>query len=127
MNEKDLLIVLVSGGGSSLAIAPVNGVSLPEIRDLNRGLLASGATIHEINEARKRIDRLKGGGVARAAGGARIINLILSDVIGNDPATIASGPTVLAKEDGGGRIESLMIGDVGTVIDAAAKSRYLQG
>lgn len=122
LNEKDLLIVLISGGGSSLAVAPAKGVSLAEIRELNRRLLASGASIHEINEARKRVDRLKGGGVARAAGGARILNLILSDVIGNDLATIASGPTVLAKEDGGARIESLMIGDVGTAIDAAAKT-----
>ena len=90
LNEKDLLIVLISGGGSSLAVAPAKGVSLAEIRELNRRLLASGASIHEINEARKRVDRLKGGGVARAAGGARI--------------------------------ESLMIGDVGTAIDAAAKT-----
>ena len=122
LNGKDLLIVLLSGGGSSLLVAPAEGESLESIQALNRSLLASGATINEINAERKKADRVKGGGVARAARGARIVNLILSDVIGNDLKTIASGPTILAPGDGGERIESLIVGDVKTAMDAAAKS-----
>lgn len=120
--EKDILIVLLSGGGSSLLVAPAQGETLESIQALNRSLLASGAAINEINVERKKVDRVKGGGVARTAHGARIVNLILSDVIGNDLKTIASGPTILAPDDGGERIESLIIGDVKAAMDAAAKS-----
>lgn len=122
LNGKDLLIVLLSGGGSSLLVAPAEGESLESIQALNRSLLASGATINEMNAERKKVDRVKGGGVARAVHGARIVNLVLSDVIGNDLKTIASGPTILAPGDGGERIESLIVGDVKTAMDAAAKS-----
>ncbi len=122
LNQKDLLIVLLSGGGSSLMTVPAEGVTLDELRALNRRLLSSGAPINEINEERKRFDRVKGGGIARAANGARIVNLVLSDVIGNNLETIASGPTVLNPSEGGGCIESFVIGDVGSAIDAAEKS-----
>ena len=122
LNQKDLLIALLSGGGSSLMTVPAEGVTLDDLRALNQRLLASGATIREINEERKRFDRVKGGGIARAANGARIVNLVLSDVIGNNLETIASGPTVLNPSEDGGRIESLVIGDVRSAIDAAEKS-----
>lgn len=123
LNEKDLLITLISGGGSALMCAPVEGMTLADLQHLNRDLLASGATINEINQARKRVDRVKGGGVARAANGARIVNLILSDVIGNDLATIASGPTILATEEmRPGQIDSLIIGDVRHAMDAVAQA-----
>jgi hydroxypyruvate reductase len=92
--EQDLVIVLISGGGSALLTAPVNGVSLSDLQDLNRALLASGANIQEINTLRKHLSRLKGGKLAREAAPARVWTLILSDVIGNSLDSIASGPTV---------------------------------
>jgi hydroxypyruvate reductase len=90
----DLLFCLISGGGSALAPAPAPGVTLEEKREMTRLLLASGATIHEMNTVRKHLSGLKGGRLARMAHPATLISLILSDVVGDDLATIASGPTV---------------------------------
>lgn len=92
---KDLVIVLVSGGGSALLTAPVPGVSLEKLRILTNMLLASGANIHEINTIRKHLDLVKGGKLARAAYPAQVLTLILSDVVGDSLEMIASGPTVL--------------------------------
>jgi hydroxypyruvate reductase len=94
LGADDLVIALISGGGSSLLTAPVEGVSLAEKQSLNRALLASGATISEMNTVRKRLSRVKGGGLARAATPARVVTLVISDVPGDDPAVIASGPTI---------------------------------
>ncbi len=91
---EDLVIVLVSGGASALLTAPVAGVSLEEKQATTRLLLACGATIHEMNTVRKHLSRAKGGGLARAAHPARLITLILSDVVGDDLDVIGSGPTV---------------------------------
>ncbi len=93
-SEDDLLIILISGGGSALMTLPVEGVSLADLQELTRQLLACGADIGEINTLRKHLDQVKGGGLARLAAPARIITLILSDVIGSPLDVIASGPTV---------------------------------
>jgi hydroxypyruvate reductase len=83
---------LISGGGSALVTAPYDGISLGDIQTLTSLLLASGARIDEINTIRRQLDRVKGGGVAHATK-AKVISLILSDVIGNPLEAIASGPT----------------------------------
>jgi glycerate 2-kinase len=91
---KDLVFCLISGGGSALSPAPPSGITLEDKQDVTRLLLASGATIHEINTVRKHLSLIKGGQLARLAHPARVISLILSDVVGDDLDTIASGPTV---------------------------------
>ena len=88
----DLLIVLLSGGASSLLPAPVPGIDLQDKQQTTKLLLRSGATIHEINAVRKHLSSIKGGQLA-AATPARVVSVILSDVIGNDLGTIGSGPT----------------------------------
>ena len=92
LGEGDLLLALISGGGSSLLAAPVEGVTLKELRRVTKALLHAGATIHDINTVRKHLTRLSGGRLAQAAGKAQGRALIISDVVGDDPATIASGP-----------------------------------
>jgi hydroxypyruvate reductase len=91
---EDLVIVLISGGGSALLPAPVVGTDLIEKQAMTRALLACGATIEEINAVRKHCSRIKGGQMARALFPARSLTLILSDVIGDPLDVIASGPTV---------------------------------
>jgi hydroxypyruvate reductase len=90
----DLVFCLISGGGSALMTLPVEGVSLEDMQELTRLLLASGANIGEMNTLRKHLDRVKGGGLARMAHPARMVTLVLSDVIGSPLDVIASGPTV---------------------------------
>lgn len=92
LGEDDLLLALVSGGGSSLLAAPVAGVSLKALRQVTQALLHAGAPIHDINTVRKHLTRLSGGQLARASGKARGRALIISDVVGDDPSIIASGP-----------------------------------
>ncbi len=92
--EGDLVLVLISGGGSALAVSPVEGLTLDDKIALNRALLKSGADIVEMNALRSAASRLKGGGLARLAHPAKVISLILSDVPGDVPAVVASGPTV---------------------------------
>jgi len=92
--ERDLVICLISGGGSALLVAPAQGVTLKDKQQVTQLLLACGASIHEINTVRKHLSRVKGGGLAHAAHPATLVSLILSDVIGDDLDTIASGPTV---------------------------------
>ncbi|MCS7011696.1 MAG: glycerate kinase [Anaerolineales bacterium] len=94
LREDDLLFCLISGGGSALVTAPVEGIALAELQTMTSTLLACGARIDEINILRRRLDRFKGGGVVQQANGATIVSLILSDVVGNPLETIASGPTV---------------------------------
>jgi len=90
----DLVLVLLSGGGSANWIAPAEGVSFAQKQAMNRALLRSGAPISEINTVRKHLSRIKGGRLARAAMPATLVTLAISDVPHDDPATIASGPTV---------------------------------
>ncbi len=92
--ERDLVLCVISGGGSALLVAPAEGVTLADKQEVTRLLLACGADIHEINTVRKHLSRAKGGGLARLAYPATVISLILSDVIGDDLNVIASGPAV---------------------------------
>jgi len=92
--EHDLVIVLISGGGSALMVAPADGISLADKQTTTGALLSCGATINEINCIRKHLSRVKGGQLARAAAPAHVVSLILSDVIGDPLDVIASGPTV---------------------------------
>ncbi|MBW8370110.1 MAG: glycerate kinase [Thiobacillus sp.] len=92
LGPDDLLLALISGGGSSLLAAPVEGVGLKELRQVTKALLNAGATIHDINTVRKHLTRLSGGRLTQAANGARTLALIISDVVGDDPTHIASGP-----------------------------------
>jgi hydroxypyruvate reductase len=94
LGPDDLALALISGGGSALLIAPSGGITLDEKRAVNDALLASGAPIGAMNIVRKHLSRVKGGRLAAAAFPARMLALIISDVPGDDPALIASGPTV---------------------------------
>lgn len=105
LGEGDFVLALISGGASALLVAPVDGVSLAEKQAVNAALLASGAPIDRMNTVRKHLSRVKGGQLAAAAHPARMLALMISDVPGDDPAFIGSGPTV---------------GDASTTADARA-------
>ena len=92
--ENDLVLALISGGASALWAAPAEGLTLADKQALTRALLAAGATISEINTVRKHLSRIKGGRLTRAAAPARVVTLAISDVPGDAPDTIGSGPTV---------------------------------
>ena len=94
LGPDDLVVALISGGGSALLTAPAPGLTLADKQAVNRALLASGASITEINCVRKHLSAIKGGRLAAAAYPARVVTLLISDVPGDDPAVIASGPTV---------------------------------
>ncbi|KAM7063517.1 glycerate kinase isoform 1-T3 [Molossus nigricans] len=94
LTADDLLLVLISGGGSALLPAPIPPVTLEEKQTLTKLLAARGATIQELNTIRKALSQLKGGGLAQAAYPAQVVSLILSDVVGDPVEVIASGPTV---------------------------------
>jgi hydroxypyruvate reductase len=94
LNKDDLVLCLISGGGSALLAAPAPGLTLEDKQSVNRQLLACGAPIGEMNCVRKHLSALKGGRLAAAASPAEVVSLIISDVPGDDPATVASGPTV---------------------------------
>ena len=94
LTADDLVICLISGGGSSLLPLPGEGVTLEDKQAINRAMLASGATITEMNCVRRHLSAIKGGRLAAACHPARVVNLLISDVPGDHPADIASGPTV---------------------------------
>jgi hydroxypyruvate reductase len=94
LTADDLVLCLISGGGSSLLSLPAAGLSLEDKQTINRNLLKSGATIAEMNCVRRHLSAIKGGRLAAACYPARVVNLIISDVPGDDPSNIASGPTV---------------------------------
>ncbi|HSZ89152.1 MAG TPA: glycerate kinase [Acetobacteraceae bacterium] len=94
LGSEDLVLALISGGGSALCAAPAAGLTLADKQAINRALLASGANISEMNCVRKHLSAIKGGRLAAAAQPARVVTLAISDVPGDDPAVIASGPTV---------------------------------
>jgi hydroxypyruvate reductase len=94
LGESDFVLALISGGASALLVAPVEGVTLEEKQAVNRALLACGAPIDRMNVVRKHLSRVKGGQLAAAAWPARMLALMISDVPGDDPAFIGSGPTV---------------------------------
>ncbi|WP_440771751.1 glycerate kinase type-2 family protein [Natronorubrum sp. DTA28] len=92
--ERTLVLAAITGGGSALMPAPAGDVSLEELRTVTTALLESGADISESNAVRKHCSALKGGQLARRAAPATVVSVLLSDVVGNDPSVIASGPTV---------------------------------
>ncbi|WP_430246116.1 glycerate kinase type-2 family protein [Neorhizobium sp. DAR64861/K0K2] len=94
LGPDDLVIALISGGGSSLLVSPAAGMTLADKKAVNKALLASGATISEMNAVRKQLSGIKGGRLAQLAHPARVVTLVISDVPGDDPSEIASGPTV---------------------------------
>ncbi len=96
LGPRDLCLCLLSGGGSALLPAPVDGIPLDDKVALTRELSARGAAINELNAVRRALSKFKGGGLARVCRAGRLVSLILSDVPGDDLATIASGPTALA-------------------------------
>ncbi len=106
LTDNDLVICLISGGGSALLSAPQTGLTLADLQALTTALLRCGAHIDEINTLRRHLDRLKGGGLARLAAPARVFSLILSDVVGNPLEAIASGPTA---PDPTSRVDALQI------------------
>jgi len=112
LGPDDLVVALICGGGSSLLPAPPEGLMLSDEQALNEALLASGAPIGAMNAIRKHCSRIKGGRLAQAAYPARVVSLVVSDVPGDDPAQVASGPTVpddVTLEDALVLIESLRI------------------
>lgn len=99
LRPEDLCLCLISGGGSALLELPIDGFALADLVELTRDLSAAGATIEQLNAVRRALSQVKGGGLARATRAGRLVSLILSDVLGDDLRTIASGPTVLAEPD----------------------------
>ena len=94
LTENDLVLCLISGGGSALLTLPAEGLALQDKQRINQALLHSGAAIDEMNCVRKHLSRIKGGRLAAACAPARVVTLAISDVPGDDPSVIASGPTV---------------------------------
>jgi glycerate 2-kinase len=94
LSARDMVLFLASGGGSALMSVPASGIDFAEKQSLHKALVLSGANIAEINTVRKRLSAVKGGRLAAACGPARIHTLVISDVPGDDPATVASGPTI---------------------------------
>ena len=106
---RDLVLFLVSGGGSALTPAPAPPVTLAEKQAVTRALLGAGATIGELNAVRKHLSRFKGGQLARAASPALVLTLVLSDVIGDPLDVIASGPTAPDPSTFGDALEVLRV------------------
>ncbi len=123
LSPDDLVLCLVSGGGSALLVAP-KGVTLAQKADLTKALLSSGADIVEINTVRKHLSTVKGGQLAQAAWPARLVSLIVSDVVGDDLASIASGPSV---PDPSTFAEALDILDRYHITAPEAKAYFQQG
>ncbi len=94
LTSNDLVLCLISGGGSALLTLPAEGVTLEQKQHINQALLRSGATINDINCVRKHLSAIKGGRLALACAPARVVTLLISDVPGDDPSIIASGPTL---------------------------------
>ena len=118
-HPADLVLVLLSGGGSALMVDLAAGISLHMLQDLTRLLLASGADINAINTVRRRIDTIKGGGLARAGAHTTLRTLILSDVIGNSLPAIASGPTVANPDDAEAALQVLRDSHIIDQVDSA--------
>ncbi|HEV2846914.1 MAG TPA: DUF4147 domain-containing protein, partial [Thermoanaerobaculia bacterium] len=125
------LLALISGGASACVEAPAPGITLDDLIATHRRLLASGLPIHQVNAVRKQISRLKGGGALRATGGRlpRILVLLLSDVPGDDPAVIASGPFMAdaTSFEAAKRVETVVLGSARTATSAVAAEARRRG
>jgi glycerate 2-kinase len=125
--ERDLVLCVISGGGSALLVAPAEGVTLADKQEVTRLLLACGADIHEINTVRKHLSRAKGGGLARYAYPATVVSLILSDVVGDDLNVIASGPAVPDTSSFGDAREVFSKYDIRHKLPESVQTRIQQG
>ncbi len=125
LGPDDLVIALVSGGGSALAALPASGLTLADKQAVNKALLESGAAIGEMNTLRKHLSAIKGGRLAAAAAPARVVTLTISDVPGDDPGVIASGPTVADLTTYADARE--IVARFGIVLPPAAARRLEQG
>ncbi|MBN2467154.1 MAG: glycerate kinase [Deltaproteobacteria bacterium] len=125
--EDDLVLCMISGGGSALLPLPVTGVSLEEKQETTKLLLNCGAAIHEINAVRKHLSQIKGGGLAHMVYPATLISLILSDVIGNDLDVIASGPTVPDRSTFGDCVDILKRYNISSSIPDSVRTHLLEG
>jgi glycerate 2-kinase len=123
LTSDDLVVALVSGGGSALLPAPPDGMTLDDEIAVNRALLASGAPISAMNTIRKHLSRIKGGRLALAAAPARVASLIVSDIPGDNPAFVASGPTVADAAD---RAEALALVEAWRIDLPPAARRHLE-
>jgi hydroxypyruvate reductase len=121
LTARDHALVLISGGGSALVEVPVAPLTIEDLAVANDVLLRSGADIGQFNMIRRRLSELKGGGLARAIAPATMETLVISDVIGDDPATIASGPTVAVADAPGGALQA--VADLG--VETLMPSRVL--
>lgn len=121
LGADDLVLALISGGGSATMVAPIEGLTLAEKQAITRTLLASGAPIEAMNIIRRHLSRIKGGRLAQAAAPARVVTLAISDIPGDDPAAIASGPTLA---DGSTPQEALALLDAyGIAVPEAVRTR----
>ena len=127
LGREDTLLVLLSGGASALLPAPAAGISLEDKAVTTRLLLRAGATIQELNTVRKHLSRLKGGGLTRAAQPARVVTLVLSDVVGDDLSTIASGPTAPDPTTFAEALEILERREVAAAVPASVLRRLRDG
>jgi len=125
--QRDLILCVISGGGSALLVAPAEGVTLADKQEVTRLLLACGADIHEINTVRKHLSRAKGGGLARYAYPATVVSLILSDVVGDDLNVIASGPAVPDTSTFGDTRDVFSKYDIWHKLPQSVKTRIQQG
>ncbi len=125
LTSDDLVLVLLSGGGSALLAAPMEGITLDEKRHVTQQLLRSGADIHEINCLRKHLSALKGGRLAFACAPARVLTLAISDVPGDDISVIASGPTVADPSTCDDALE--IVDRYGIELSTAARRALLTG
>lgn len=127
LGSEDILLFLVSGGGSALLPAPVGGLTLDDKIRVNELLLASGGDIRAMNLVRQSLSRLKGGGLLRCAAPARVISLILSDVIGDDLSIVASGPTVARIGTRDEAVKTLRELEIWDTLPAATRCVLLSG
>lgn len=130
LGPRDLVIAVITGGGSALLAAPRPGITLEEKIAVTKQLSAAGASIAQLNAARREMSRVKGGGLARACGAGRLIAVVLSDVIGDDLDVISSGPCMPLEPGTGGswttptgcRVEHRIVGSNATAVAAAAEA-----
>jgi glycerate 2-kinase len=127
VSPDDLVICLLSGGASALVVSPAEGIDLPAKLECTRLLLNAGASIQELNAVRKHLSRLKGGRLAKILAPARIINLVLSDVVGDDTGTIASGPLCSDPTTYADCIGILRRLEIFKQMPAAVRNRFEQG